>query len=125
MSDIYIDCFDANGFYEENYKRIVLVMDKLTESKHLEREWVSSQAVGGTWARSIRCAFETKADARKIKELMVGLEYCSLEEVPEVLHPKNHSEIFRFADIDVLQIIGRENSAKRLLAGRLKVREKK
>lgn len=125
LTHIYIDCFDANGFYEENYKRIVLVMASLTQSKHLEREWVSSQAVGGTWARSIRCVFETSTDARLIKELMVGLEYCSLNELPDTLHPKSGSEVFRFADIDVLEIIGKENSARRRLAGRLKVGEKK
>ncbi|MFW9793405.1 MAG: hypothetical protein ACFFEE_03810 [Candidatus Thorarchaeota archaeon] len=128
MSDknqILIDCFDANGFYEENYKRIILVMSRLTESNQLDREWVSSQAVGGTWARSIRCSFETDADARFVKELMVGLEYCSLNEVPEEIHPKNNTEIFRFADIDVLQIVGKENSARRRIAGRLKVSDKK
>jgi len=125
LAHIYIDCFDANGFYEENYKRIVLVMAKLAESKPLEREWVSSQAVGGTWARSIRCVFKTDTDARRIKELMVGLEYCSLDEVPDVLRPKSGSEVFRFADIDVLEIIGTENSARRRLAGRLKVSDKK
>ncbi|MFW9811056.1 MAG: hypothetical protein ACFFF9_01225 [Candidatus Thorarchaeota archaeon] len=125
MNQILIDCFDANGFYEENYKRIILVMSKLTKSKQLEREWVSSQAVGGTWARSIRCSFETDADGRRIKQLMLGLEYCSLNDVPEEIHPKSNSETFRFADIDVLEVVGKEDSAKRRIAGRLKVGERK
>ncbi len=125
MKHILIDCFDANGFYEENFKRIILVMSNLTHSKQLERDWVSSQAVGGTWARSIRCSFETDVDARMVKELMVGLEYCGLDEVPEAIHPKSNSEIFRFADIDVLEIVGKEKSAKRRIAGRLKVSDKK
>ena len=124
-NQIIIDCFDANGFYEENYKRIILVMSKLTQSKQLDREWVSSQAVGGTWARSIRCKFETDTDARTIKELMLGLEYCGLDEVPPAIHPKGNLEVFRFADIDVLEIVGTENSARRRLAGRLKVADKK
>jgi len=124
-NQVYIDCFDANGFYEENYKRIILVMTKLTQSKQLEREWVSSQAVGGTWARSIRCSFDTDTDSRTIKELMVGLEYCSLDEVPESIRPKTNSEVFRFADIDVLEIVGKARSARRRLAGRLKVSDKK
>ncbi|MFW9809426.1 MAG: hypothetical protein ACFFE6_08615 [Candidatus Thorarchaeota archaeon] len=124
-NQILIDCFDANGFYEENYKRIILVMSKLTESKQLDREWVSSQAVGGTWARSIRCSFDTYTDARTIKELMVGLEYCGLDEVPKEIHPKSNSEIFRFADIDVLEVVGKQDSTKRKIAGRLKVGEKK
>ncbi|MFX1482146.1 MAG: hypothetical protein ACFFCP_03050 [Promethearchaeota archaeon] len=123
--NIYIDCFDANGFYEENYKRILLIMSKLTKSKQVDREWVSSQAVGGTWARSIRCGFETDTNARMVKELMLGLEYCSLDEVPKAIHPSNNAEVFRFADIDVLEIIGKEHSVKRKIAGRLKVGEKK
>ncbi|MFW9786218.1 MAG: hypothetical protein ACFFE2_16235 [Candidatus Thorarchaeota archaeon] len=125
MNRVLIDCFDANGFYEENYKRIILVMSKLTHSKQLDREWVSSQAVGGTWARSIRCDFETDTDARTIKELMLGLEYCGLNEVPLAIHPTGNQEVFRFADIDVLDIVGSENSARRRIAGRLKVAEKK
>ncbi|MFW9847296.1 MAG: hypothetical protein ACFFD6_11135, partial [Candidatus Thorarchaeota archaeon] len=100
MSDktkLYIDCYDANGFYEENYKRIMLVMSHLGSSKLLNREWVSSQAVGGTWARSIRCKFETDLDAHSIKSFMVGLEYSNLNEVPETIHPTNNSGTFRFA----------------------------
>jgi hypothetical protein len=124
-NQVYIDCFDANGFYEENYKRILLVMSSLTNSKQLDREWVSSQAVGGTWARSIRCSFDTNTDPKRIKELMVGLEYCSLDKVPESIRPKNNSEVFRFADIDVIEIRGREGSARSRLADRLKVSDKK
>ena len=124
-NQVYIDCFDANGFYEENYKRILLVMANLTNSKQLGREWVSSQAVGGTWARSIRCSFDTNTDSKRIKELMVGLEYCTLDMVPESIRPKNNSEVFRFADIDVLEIVGSKKSARRRLAGRLRVSDKK
>ncbi|MHA2302862.1 MAG: hypothetical protein ACXACD_18100, partial [Candidatus Thorarchaeota archaeon] len=94
MSDatkVYIDCFDANGFYEENYKRILLVMSHLASSNLLKREWVSSQAVGGTWARSIRCKFETELDALEIKSYMVGLEYSDLGDVPEEIHPTSNS----------------------------------
>jgi hypothetical protein len=122
---LYIDCYDANGFYEENYRRIMLVMTKLASSRLLKREWVSSQAVGGTWARSIRCKFETDKDAYAIKSFMVGLEYSHLNEVPDEIHPTNNSGIFRFADIDVIELRGKEGSAVRRMAGRLKLSEKK
>lgn len=128
MSDktkLYIDCYDANGFYEENYKRIMLVMSHLGSSKLLNREWVSSQAVGGTWARSIRCKFETDLDAHSIKSFMVGLEYSNLNEVPEAIHPTNNSGTFRFADIDVIELRGKEGSAVSRVAGRLKIGERK
>jgi hypothetical protein len=120
---VYIDCFDANGFYEENYKRIMLVMSHLASSNLLKREWVSSQAVGGTWARSIRCKFETELDALEIKSYMVGLEYSDLDDVPEEIHPTSNSNTFRFADIDVIELRGKEGSAVSRMAGRL--REKK
>jgi hypothetical protein len=120
---VYIDCYDANGFYEENYKRIMLVMSHLASSNLLKREWVSSQAVGGTWARSIRCKFETELDALEVKSYMVGLEYSDLDDVPEEIHPTSNSNTFRFADIDVIELRGKEGSAVRRMAGRL--REKK
>ena len=122
---MYIDCFDANGFYEENYERIMLVMSNLASSKLLKREWVSSQAVGGTWARSIRCKFETDLNPHEIKSAMVGLEYSDLADVPKELHPTNNSNTFRFADIDVLDLREKEGSAVSRLAGRLKLSEKK
>ncbi|MFW9849633.1 MAG: hypothetical protein ACFFF4_10840 [Candidatus Thorarchaeota archaeon] len=117
---IYIDCYDANGLYEENYSRIMMVMQALTNSNLVKRDWVSSQAVGGSWARSIRCVFDTDADTHDIKRLMLGLEYCELDSVPEELHQMNRSELFRFADIDVITA-----SAKSGIASRLKLREKK
>ncbi|MFQ5833230.1 MAG: hypothetical protein ACE5H4_11040 [Candidatus Thorarchaeota archaeon] len=128
MPDSYkvlVDCFDANGLYEENYERIMLVMNCLASSKLLKRDWVSSQAVGGTWARSIRCTFQAELDAYAIKALMLGLEYASLDEVPERLHPKSNSELFRFADIDVFEIKGKEGSAVSRIAGRLRLSERK
>ncbi len=117
---VYIECYDANGFYEENYERIMLVMNNLTESTLLKRDWVSSQAVGGTWARSIRCTFETNADSLEIKRLMLGLEYCELDDIPEDLHPSNRSQLFRFADIDVINVAKQSG-----LSGKLKLGEKK
>jgi len=122
---VYIDCYDANGFYEENYERIMLVMSKLATSRLLKREWVSSQAVGGTWARSIRCKFETNLDAHEIKSFMVGLEYSDLNSVPEALHPSNNADTFRFADIDVIELREKEGSAVSRIAGRLKLSGKK
>ncbi|MFX0107433.1 MAG: hypothetical protein ACFE7R_04050 [Candidatus Hodarchaeota archaeon] len=122
---VYIDCYDANGFYEENYNRIMLIMSRLASSNLLKREWVSSQAVGGTWARSIRCKFETNLDAHEIKSFMVGLEYSDLSEVPEAIRPTNNAAAFRFADIDVIELREKEGSAVHRMAGRLKLSEKK
>ncbi len=101
---VYIDCYDAYGFYEENYRRIILVMNALNSSRLVSREWVSSQAVGGSWARSIRCVFETDIDPKKIKEQMIGLEYCSVGDLPDDLRRQVREETFRFADIDVIEV---------------------
>lgn len=125
LPKLYIDCYDANGFYEENYNRILLVMSNLASSKMLKREWVSSQAVGGSWARSIRCKFETDLPALEVKSLMIGLEYSDLNEIPEELHPANNAETFRFADIDVIELGNEEGGAVSRLAGRLKLSERK
>jgi hypothetical protein len=100
-------------------------MSNLASSNLLKREWVSSQAVGGTWARAIRCKFETELDALKIKTFMIGLEYSDLTEVPEAIHPTNNSNTFRFADIDVIELRGKEGSAVSRMAGRLKIGERK
>ncbi len=120
---IYIDCYDANGFYEENYERIMLVMHALAPSESLGRKWVSSQAVGGSWARSIRCMFETTFDVHYIKSLTVGLEYRNLDEVPESLHPQSRSQLFRFADIDVIELRAKGKMSR--LLGALKLDERK
>jgi hypothetical protein len=54
---------------------------------------------------------------------MVGLEYSDLDDIPEEIHPTSNSKTFRFADIDVIELRGKEGSAVRRMAGRL--REKK
>ncbi|MFW9907959.1 MAG: hypothetical protein ACFFEF_05235 [Candidatus Thorarchaeota archaeon] len=118
---IYIECYDANGFYEENYERIMLIMEKLTNSTFVKREWVSSQAVGGSWARSIRCVFDTNVESHMIKRFMMGLEYCDLDSVPEKLHPAKATSIFRFADIDVIEASGKSRIASRLKLGHKKI----
>ncbi|UCH05039.1 MAG: hypothetical protein JSW05_02450 [Candidatus Thorarchaeota archaeon] len=116
---VYIDCYDALGFYEENYERIVLVMRALAESHPKEREWVSAQAVGGRWARSIRCLFETEQDSHNIKKLMLGIEYCAKSELPDSLQKHTESEIFRFADFDVIEAGSVNAGAVRRLAGKI------
>ncbi|UCE10448.1 MAG: hypothetical protein JSW61_00555 [Candidatus Thorarchaeota archaeon] len=117
---VYIDCFDAQGLYEENYERIVLIMEALASSLPLKREWVSSQAVGGSWARSIRVEFETGLDPMDVKALMVGLEYCSVSELPDGLRTRTEGELFRFADIDVIEL-----KSEGGISGRLKLGQKK
>jgi len=116
---VYIDCYDALGFYEENYERIVLVMNALAQSRPKEREWVSAQAVGGRWARSIRCLFETEQDSRDIKKLMLGIEYCARNELPDSLQKHTKSEIFRFADFDVIEAGSVNAGTVRRLAGKI------
>ncbi len=101
---LYIDCYDAYGLYEENYKRILLIMEHLDSATLIDRKWVSSQAVGGSWARSIRCTFETNVDPRTIKEHMIGLEYCDPETLPKELQKKIETDALRFADIDVIEL---------------------
>ncbi|MFX1264456.1 MAG: hypothetical protein ACFFCK_04235 [Promethearchaeota archaeon] len=116
---VYIDCYDALGFYEENYERIVLVMKALAQSRPKEREWVSAQAVGGRWARSIRCLFETEQDSHDIKKLMLGIEYCARSELPDSLKRYTESEIFRFADFDVIEAGDVNAGTMRRLAGKI------
>ncbi|MFW9800305.1 MAG: hypothetical protein ACFFD9_07710 [Candidatus Thorarchaeota archaeon] len=116
---IYIDCYDALGFYEENYERIMLVMNAVTQSKSKERKWVSAQAVGGRWARSIRCLFETENDSLDIKKLMLGIEYCATDELPEALRQRTESDVFRFADIDVIEVGSVNAGAIKRLAERI------
>lgn len=116
---VYIDCYDALGFYEENYERIVLVMKALAESRPKEREWVSAQAVGGRWARSIRCLFETEQDSHDVKKLMLGIEYCAKSELPDSLQEHTESDIFRFADFDVIDAGSVNVGAVRRLAGKI------
>ncbi len=116
---VYIDCYDALGFYEENYERIMLVMNAVTQSKSKERKWVSAQAVGGRWARSIRCLFETDSDSHEIKRLMLGIEYCATDELPEPLRKRTESDVFRFADIDVIEVGSVNAGAMKRLAERI------
>ncbi|MHA1505662.1 MAG: hypothetical protein ACTSR0_00510 [Candidatus Asgardarchaeia archaeon] len=86
---VEIHCFDANEFYEENFKRINKVMETIG-AKLLSRKLGRSIAVGGTWALSLISSYEVDEDPINIKKLMMGLEYA----------PKGN-KLVRLADIDV------------------------
>ncbi|MFX0202457.1 MAG: hypothetical protein ACFFCW_40645 [Candidatus Hodarchaeota archaeon] len=104
---VQIECYDALGYYEENAQRILLVMESLGHAKTIKRDWVRGQAVGGSWARALRFTFETKADPIQIKKWMVGLEYSPINALPRSLqHLVEKKGLFRFADIDVIELVG-------------------
>ncbi|MFW9913079.1 MAG: hypothetical protein ACFFEU_11440 [Candidatus Thorarchaeota archaeon] len=101
---VYIDCYDALGFFEENYKRIMIVMSAIGESTLLKREWVSGRAGGGSWARTLRCVFETDLDPIHVKTMMLGLQYLESSAVPEDLPKEDNKGLFRFANLDVIEL---------------------
>ncbi len=124
---VQIECYDALGYYEENAQRILLVMESIGNAKTVKRDWVRGQAVGGSWARALRFTFETNADPRKIKKWMVGLEYSPITALPESLqHLAEKKGLFRFADIDVIELVGGvDPGAIRRFASRLGIGKRK
>jgi hypothetical protein len=101
---VYVDCYDALGFFEENYNRIMIVMSAMGSSTLLKREWVSGRAGGGSWARTLRCVFETDLDPIHVKTAMLGLQYLEPSEVPDDLPMDDDKELFRFANLDVFEV---------------------
>ncbi|MHA2003420.1 MAG: hypothetical protein ACW975_12800 [Candidatus Thorarchaeota archaeon] len=101
---VYVDCYDALGYFEENYNRIMIVMSAIGSSTLLKREWVSGRAGGGSWARTLRCVFETDLDPIHVKTAMLGLQYLEPSEVPADLPLDDDKELFRFANLDVFEV---------------------
>ncbi len=124
---VQIECYDALGYYEENAQRILLVMESLGKAKTVKRDWVRGQAVGGSWARALRFTFKTKADPIQIKRWMVGLEYSPITALPKSLqHLAEKKGLFRFADIDVIELVGGvDPSALRRFASRIGIGKRK
>ncbi len=124
---VQIECYDALGYYEENAQRILLIMNSLGNAKTVKRDWVRAQAVGGSWARAVRFTFETNADPLQIKKWMVGLEYRPTSELPLPLqHLAEKQGLFRFADIDVIELVGGvAPSAVRRFVSRLGIGKRK
>lgn len=120
---VYIDCYDALGFFEENHERIALVMFAFGESALLKREWVSGRAGGGSWARTLRSVFETDLDPIHVKTMMLGLQYIDPKEIPEGLPKDADTGLFRFANLDVFNV--QETSGDGRLSRLLKHSEKK
>lgn len=121
---VYIDCFDALGFFEENYERIMIVMSSVGESALLKREWVSGRAGGGTWARTLRSVFETDLDPLHVKMMMLGLQYLDSKDIPEVIPKDADTGLFRFANIDVFDVQQTDDQEKRRFS-RLRHAERK
>ncbi len=101
---VYIDCYDALDFFEENYNRITIVMSAIGSSTLLKREWVSGRAGGGSWARKLRCTFETDLDPIHVKTMMLGLQYLDSNNVPDNLPLDEDKDLFRFANLDVIEV---------------------
>jgi hypothetical protein len=124
---VQIECYDALGYYEENAQRILLIMESLGKAKTVKRDWVRGQAVGGSWARALRFTFETNANPIQIKKWMVGLEYSPINALPKALqHLAEKKGLFRFADIDVIELVGGvDPGAIRRFASRLGIGKRK
>lgn len=122
---VYIDCYDALGFFEENCERIMIVMSAIGESTFLKREWVSGRAGGGSWARTLRCVFETDLDPLHIKTIMLGLQYLDPKNVPEVIPKDADTGLFRFANLDVFNVQEGSDEGKSRLSRLLKQPAKK
>jgi hypothetical protein len=101
---VYIDCYDALGLFEENYERVLIVMSAIGKSTLLKREWVSGRAGGGSWARTLRCVFETDLDPIHVKTMMLGLQYLESSAVPDDLPIDDDKDLFRFANFDVIEL---------------------
>jgi len=101
---VYIDCYDALGFFEENLQRVMIVMSAFGESSLVKRDWISGRAGGGTWARTLRCVFETEMDPLIVKSMILGLQYRLPTDVPEILRKDVDTGLFRFANIDVYNV---------------------
>ncbi|MHA1939452.1 MAG: hypothetical protein ACW97O_14670, partial [Candidatus Thorarchaeota archaeon] len=70
----------------------------------LKREWVSGRAGGGSWARTLRCVFETDLDPVHVKTMTLGLQYLDSTDVPDDLPVDDDKNLFRFANIDVFEV---------------------
>lgn len=109
---VYIDCYDALGFFEENHERVMIVMSAIGESELLNRDWVSGRAGGGSWARTLRCVFKTDLDPKQVKIMMLGLQYLDPNDVPEDLPIDDDTGLFRFAKFDVFEVTESENKER-------------
>ena len=100
---VYIDCYDAFGFLEENYERIMIVMSSIGKSTLLKREMMPPR--GGRTVETLRCMFETEFDPIHVKIMMLGLQYLDARAVPYSIPIDEEKNLFRFANIDVIELI--------------------
>jgi hypothetical protein len=122
---VYIDCYDALGFFEENHERVMIVMSAIGESDLLRRDWVSGRAGGGSWARTLRCVFKTDLDPKQVKIMMLGLQYLDPNAIPEDLPIDDDTGLFRFATFDVFEVTESGNEEKGRFRKMLKQSERK
>jgi hypothetical protein len=121
---VYIDCYEALGFHEENYERIMIVMSAIGSSNLLYREWLSSRNGGGR-VRTLRCAFETDLDPVQVKIMMLGLQYLESSDVPRDVETEDDTGLFRFASFDVFEVKESEHEERGRLRRMLKRPETK
>ncbi len=119
---VYIDCYDASGFLEENHRRVMIVMSAIGSSTLLKREWLPMRARG---SNKMRCVFETDLDPIHVKTMMLGLQYLDSSEVPRDVETEDDTGLFRFATFDVYDVIESENEEKGRLRRMLKQPERK
>ncbi|MFX0054753.1 MAG: hypothetical protein ACFFAD_07505 [Candidatus Hermodarchaeota archaeon] len=100
---VYIDCYDAFGFLEENYERIMIVMSSIGKSILLKREMVPAH--GGRTAETLRCTFETELEPIHVKTMMLGLQYLDSKAVPYNIPIEEEKDLFRFANIEVTELM--------------------
>jgi hypothetical protein len=100
---VYIDCYDAFGFLEENYERIMIVMPSFGKSTLLKREMMPGR--GGRTAETLRCTFETELDPIHVKTITLGLQYLDSSAVPYDIPIDEDKDLFRFANFDVIELM--------------------
>ncbi|MFW9886865.1 MAG: hypothetical protein ACFFER_01705 [Candidatus Thorarchaeota archaeon] len=120
---VYIDCYDAFGFLEENYERIMIVMSSFGKSTLLRREMVSSR--GGNTGEALRCTFETELDPIHVKTMILGLQYLDSKNVPYNIPIDEDKDLFRFANFEVVELRERGLEEKGRFISRRRQPEKK
>ena len=120
---VYIDCYDAFGFVEENYERIMIVMSSFGKSTLLRREMVPSH--GRSMADTLRCTFETELDPIHVKTMMLGLQYLDSKNVPYNIPIDDEKNLFRFAAFDVVELMEKGIEEKGRFISRRRQPEKK
>jgi hypothetical protein len=122
---VYIDCYDASGFLEENHRRVMIVMSAIGSATLLKREWLPMRTRGASTSTKMRCVFKTDLDPIHVKTMMLGLQYLESIEVPRDVETEDDTGLFRFATFDVFDATESEYEEKGRLQRMLKQPERK